>query len=354
MRWLVSSRFDLLWFILPNWISVVLAVILHHFLGNAVIPFWFWFVFVLCIDVGHVYSTLFRVYFVPEERKNFSQLIWLIPVLVWIGGALLYSTQSSLFWTVLAYIAVFHFIRQQYGFFVIYQNEHNPTWNKFAKGLLYLSMLHPVVYWHSHPERVFRWFVQDDFIFTDLSLISAALGWTLCLGLLIYLVRTLFTIVIEKRFDQWRPLTLLFGTALSWHIGIVAINSDIVFTVTNVLAHGIPYYGLVLAYSVQRQLTQGNEKSSPSWIRYFLALGFICLCCIGLAYLEEGLWHSLHWRSYMDSFVGFQNMSQVENPALVTLIISLLAVPQATHYVLDGFIWKLRGPKSIWTKHFHF
>ncbi len=352
MKWLVSGKFDTFWFLFPNFLSVGLGLLFFNLLGHVPMPFWFWLIFVLLIDVGHVYSTLFRVYFVPEERAKFSQIIWLIPVLVWISGAMLYSLKSSWFWTALAYVAVFHFVRQQYGFFAIYHHEPKQFWRRFDRMILYLSMIHPIVYWHSHPERVFRWFVQNDFLFTDLSLLSTLLGWLLVAGLVTFLIRHSWVMLKQQQLQNSRAVAVLTGTALSWHVGIVATNSDIVFTVTNVLSHGLPYYGLILAYAVHRRSNQGVNPAPPRKSTYLFVSLFICFCCFGFAYLEEGLWHSLHWRTYMDSFIGFHGISQIENPAILSLIISLLAVPQGTHYVLDGFIWKLRGPKSSWTTHF--
>ena len=35
----------------------------------------------------------------------------------------------------------------------------------------------------------------------------------------------------------------------------------------------------------------------------------------------------------------------IHSPLLRSLVIPLLAMPQATHYVLDAFIWKVR-PKN--------
>ena len=42
---------------------------------------------------------------------------------------------------------------------------------------------------------------------------------------------------------------IVIGTAASWYIGIVAATGDLVFTMTNVVAHGIPYLALTFIYS---------------------------------------------------------------------------------------------------------
>ncbi len=45
------------------------------------------------------------------------------PLLGWLAFVALYSLGSMVFWRVLAYLAVFHFIRQQYGFMMIYRRN---------------------------------------------------------------------------------------------------------------------------------------------------------------------------------------------------------------------------------------
>jgi hypothetical protein len=40
---------------------------------------------------------------------------------------------------------------------------------------------------------------------------------------------------------------LLAGTLVSWYVGIVLFNGDLIFTLLNVVSHGIPYLALVWA-----------------------------------------------------------------------------------------------------------
>jgi len=38
-------------------------------------------------------------------------------------------------------------------------------------------------------------------------------------------------------------------TAACWYVGIIAINADYAFTVTNAFIHGVPYLTLVYLYA---------------------------------------------------------------------------------------------------------
>ena len=56
-----------------------------------------------------------------------------------------------------------------------------------------------------------------------------------------------------------------------------------------------------------------------------------------IAYTEEWLWDRLIWHEHGGVFAG----PELWLPGgMVSLIVPLLAVPQVTHYVLDGFIWR--------------
>src|SRR6188474_2067722 len=112
--WLYSAAADSI-FILGPAFAVTLAVILFPgvFENNSTPP-WAWLLLVVGVDVAHVYSTLYRTYFDTEESGRYRSLLIGIPVACWIAGVLLYTTGSLTFWRTLAYLAVFHFVRQQY------------------------------------------------------------------------------------------------------------------------------------------------------------------------------------------------------------------------------------------------
>ena len=58
-----------------------------------------------------------------------------------------------------------------------------------------------------------------------------------------------------------------------------------------------------------------------------------------LAYFEEGLWDLFVWQEHAAAF-GQVALPFAVPEALRHLIVPLLTVPQATHYVLDGWIWR--------------
>src|SRR5690242_21728339 len=113
--WLFSREIDLTVFLGSAIASLVLlAVGAQLGILNDESPDWTWISAVLLIDVAHVWATSFRVYFDVEEFKRRFWLYALVPLCGYAIGVALYSEGALTFWRVLAAVAVFHFIRQQY------------------------------------------------------------------------------------------------------------------------------------------------------------------------------------------------------------------------------------------------
>jgi hypothetical protein len=332
--WLRSPRYDS-WFILAPPFLALLAVLLLPvtFRHSTEVPLVAWVSVVLLIDVAHVYGTLFQTYFDPVLRRQRATLLLLAPLACYAGGVALHAVGSLVFWRALTYLAVFHFVRQQYGFVRLY-NRHEPpapgAW--LATALSYAATLYPLLYWHLSPPRNFNWFVDGDFVQRNWPL-GRHLATSLYLVLLLaYLGRESWLYYRTKFFNLPRNL-LLAGTAVSWYAGIVLFNGDLAFTLLNVVAHGVPY--LALVWSRRPVRTSGRGWWTG---RYGLALFLGGIA--SFAFLEEGLWDGLVWREHGTVFSWFQHLPTVAAPGLLMWLVPLLALPQSTHYVLDGFIWR--------------
>nr|HMR11080.1 hypothetical protein [Polyangiaceae bacterium] len=85
------------------------------------LPEWGWLLCVLGVDVAHVWSTLFRTYLDRDELRQHPYRYSLIPLGVYVLGVVAYLHGPGTFWRLLAYVAVFHFVRQQVGWVAVYR-----------------------------------------------------------------------------------------------------------------------------------------------------------------------------------------------------------------------------------------
>ncbi len=329
LPWLFSAKADLLAFGGSAALSLSLLAV-GAWLGvlHSDSPEWTWIIGVLLIDVAHVYATGFRVYFDRDELHRRPWLYFGTPLAAFGIGWALYSENSIYFWRALAYLAAFHFVRQQYGWVALYRSKAGETdrlGQRLDAAAIYLATLYPLVYWHAHLPRRFWWFLPDDFLSlpTLVSDIVAPIYWT---TLLAYAVRSLQRGI---RVGQWNPGKdlVVATTAICWYVGIIMFNSDFAFTVTNVVIHGIPYIVLVHWYW-RRGHSQQPGSRVASWCQ-LLAVVWL------LAYVEELLWDRGLWHERSWLFGTSWSLGEFESA-----FVALLAVPQITHYVLDGFVWK--------------
>jgi len=345
--WLHSARFDSA-FILGPALLVTAAVLMF---SDAVqrldtVPPWLWVALIVGVDVSHVYSSLYRTYFDSVEFRARQTLYTAVPAIALLTGVVLYSLDSGLFWRVLTYLAVFHFVRQQYGFMMMYKRGEPSLgrWqHRIDQALIYLAPIYPLVYWHCH-SREFRWFIDGDFLQIPFAWPSTIVGALYIGALVAYLVKEI-VLFRQTHFFNLPRNGLLLGTALSWYVGIIAFNNDLAFTATNVIAHGIPYMALIWLY--RRNARDRLESfSQSSWSLLFTP---IYLLSIGVvAYVEETLWDGLVWREHAPVLPLATWLPQVTDITLLALLVPLLTVPQATHYILDAYIWRLRTPGSNW------
>lgn len=337
-RWLFSRRLDLALFggsALAAWLLVGLGALLGVHQSDA--PEWTWLCCVVAIDVAHVWSTGFRVYFDGVEIRRRPLLYLGLPAVAYLIGVGAHAVSEAAFWRLLAYVAVFHFMRQQAGFMALYRRRaHDGVFDTLLdRATIYATMMYPLVVWHATLPRGFAWFVQGDFV-AGLSRALVAPAELTCL-LLLACFFSRQAVLVQR--GTWVPgkSVLVVATASSWIGGIVWFDSDFVFTVTNVVLHGVPYF--VLTYRHAR------ASGHPSLAARLARLGFApcLLACVCLAISEEYLWDGLVWheRAYL-----FGHHEPLSARALV-LIVPLLAVPQLTHYLLDGFVWRVRSENPV-------
>lgn len=345
--WLFSRGIDLGVLGLPVWLTWAACFALPQSALDAELPLWVWAVFIVGIDVSHVWSTLFRTYLDGDEFARHRPLLLSAPLLGFVFFFAVAAFSSLWFWRVLAYLALFHFVKQQYGFFALYQARFGfrPPRKFFDdRKIIYLATLYPVAYWHLADERAFAWFVGGDFF----SL--ASLDGT---GLLASAANALYWLIIAawcteeialcRRHAVQVPIgkiLWLLTTAGTWYLGIVHFNSDLVFSLTNVIAHGVPYLALVFFY-VEKKKGLKAPRRLPA-LRLAGHLSLMLAIVLLLAFGEEYLWDMLLYRERGGLFEALfaYPVRAFESPLGQAVALAVLSVPQVTHYILDGFIWK--------------
>ncbi len=348
--WIGPAWFDLAFILLPGVVVSLAVLAAPQAVTNRAVSPLLWGALIVGVDVTHVYTTLYRTYFDPAEFRRGRTLYLVAPLLGFLVFAGLYSLGAMVFWRCLAYLAAFHFVRQQYGFMMLYgRRERRHRW--IDQTAIYAATLYPLAWWHLHP-RQFSWFIDGDFLGMQAPVVASDLLLAVYVAIMaIYVVKEALLVRQEGAFN-WPRNLLLVGTALSWWVGIIALDSDLAFTAVNVLAHGIPYTALIWLYgrNQARLGAAGRLLGIVPGARLFTlaAVPLFLLVPLLLAYLEEGLWDGMVWQDHPGLFPAFTALPTVQSNAILVWLVPLLALPQITHYVLDAFIWRLKQQGTPW------
>lgn len=343
--WIYSLRLDSIFVLSPPFISLAIVFLIPGlFSASQGISTSWWIILVVFIDVAHVYSTLYRTYLDRDTFREQKNILIGIPLAGFVIAVLLYYIDGMLFWRVLAYLAVFHFVRQQYGFMRIYsRKERFHKWYRYIdQWTIYYATLYPLLYWHLHAPRNFHWFVEGDFLYFRATPLAMAAVVLYFLVIVLYVLKEVVYVYRERHFN-WPRNLIIAGTFLSWYFGIVYFNGDMAFTLLNVVSHGIPYMALIWVYGKKKVEQSGNRSYGRLVKQLFTTYGVLLfvLSMMLLAYLEEGIWDAWVWKEHSSVFGIFEAIAFNPGKDLLTLLVPLLALPQITHYIIDGYIWKV-------------
>lgn len=347
--WLVDPLFDAVFLVGPAVVALALGSLAGHLAeADGSTPTWAWLALVVGVDVAHVHGTTLRVYLDAAELRRRLGLYLAVPIGLWVLGVFLYSLSAMAFWRALAYYAVFHFVKQQLGWLRLYRHragDRSRLDRVIDEAAIWAATGYPLISWHTRLPRPFAWLIEGDFVAgLPVAVASVArVAWVIVLGA--FAARQ---VIRRLRGEPWYTgkVLLVAATATTWWAGIVYWQSDFAFTAANVLVHGVPYMAFSHRYGRVRWSAAGGGDGAASGGARALAWLFgpgrfapFVVALAGLALAEEWLWDGAVWRDHPALFA----FPDVEVSAWHALIVPLLALPQATHYVLDRYLWRLDG-----------
>ena len=180
---------------------------------NAPYPLWVFIALVVSVDVAHVWATNYRVYLDPEETFRRPWLYLACIPIILLSSIFVHLFDSKVFWTIVAYYAIWHFLSQPYGFIAIYKwkyQERSHLDHHLDKLASWSAGLGPILVWHASPERHFNWFDHGEFFLFRIpeNLIPWILGTYGCV-FLIYTSRQIHTYLSSRYFNPGKQMVML-------------------------------------------------------------------------------------------------------------------------------------------------
>ena len=308
-------------------------------------PLWVYMLAFVAFDVAHVWATAYLTYLDKRRLSRRRALyVWPIPI-SFLTAFVLHVSSPKTYWTVLAYFAIFHFAKQQYGFVAIYKalrRERSRLDYWLDKITLWVGALGPVLLWHATPHGQFEWFGSgEDFIF------RLPPRWSFALQSGMVLVAAAW---VGRQIGLWRSRGFwnagktmwMVASWASWLLGVKYSQHLLVSAAYINFIHGLPF--LILVYrrlASQRGTTALEGAPLVAWLsapgRGWAFYAFV----FGIGLVEEIFWDGMVWQTYMPTLFTFA--STPTTGWQLSFWIALLSTPQIVHYFLDGFLWKMNS-----------
>ena len=107
--WIHNAKSDFWWILSPPFIILLIIFLFQNQIETlqSESNFYVWLFLIVFVDVSHVYSTLFKTYFVKKEVQSRKLLYYGLPIFSFVFGVILFQFGSLVFWSVLALLQFF-------------------------------------------------------------------------------------------------------------------------------------------------------------------------------------------------------------------------------------------------------
>ena len=338
VRWLISARDDLVWFIGSVITSYALLVLYVSGILPLVPMVAAW---AILIDAPHVFGTFSRTYFDRTERQNRARLLWgsllffaVGPVMVWLGAGLVFFFIAALW-------AYYHLVKQHYGFMVLYKKKNGdlaPIDNALDRLLLLFAFNYPFVAFIARdPEAMAR--VPAVLQSSVNALAMLLLAGTIALAIL-WLGRQIQRLITAQSLDVPKYLLLAAAIPMHWVVLLTPMpHKPIAIVAILTIYHNLQYHRLIWFHN--RKYVTGSEARQKYGAAELISRRLLFYVLFGVVFglIYQGPRQVL-------GYVSLQR-SPTEQSFLIQMGISFLWGYAFIHYYLDSKIWRVRRDPSV-------
>ncbi|MCU1263897.1 MAG: hypothetical protein JWM21_215 [Acidobacteria bacterium] len=260
LRWIISARDDLVWFIG----SVLSSYALLALYVSGILPLvpmvaaW-----AILIDAPHVFGTFSRTYFDRTERRNRARLLWGSLFFFVVGPLMVLAHAGLVFFFIAALWAYYHLVKQHYGFMVLYKKKNGdlaPLDNALDRLLLLFAFNYPFVAFIARdPEAMARVPAVLHSSVSGLALLL--LAGTIILGVA-WLARQFQRAILGQALDVPKYLLLAAAIPMHWIVLLTPMpHKPIAIVAILTIYHNLQYHRLIWFHNKKYQSLSGTGGS---------------------------------------------------------------------------------------------
>ncbi|HXI26587.1 MAG TPA: hypothetical protein VNG71_22235 [Pyrinomonadaceae bacterium] len=352
LRWIISAREDLIWFIG----SVASSYLLLIPYVTGVLPLIPMVVgWAILIDAPHVFGTLSRTYFDKSEWKTRKRLMLGSLVFFIIGPAMVLLGAGFTFFFIAALWAYYHLVKQHYGFMVLYKKKNNdlaPIDNALDRLLLLFAFNYPFVAFIANDPAAMarvppalRGGVNLVALLLLIGTIVLGIGW---------LVRQIQRAILRQPLNGPKYLLLAAAIPMHWIVLLTPMPAKpIALVAILTIYHNLQYHRLIWfhnqKYGAHASRVPNPAASTPeACVPDYGPAAFISRRLI--YYIAFGILFGVIYQGPRQ-YLAYLNLHTGDSPAALSVPIQLgiafLWGYAFIHYYLDSKIWRVRRDPSV-------
>ena len=333
LRWIISAREDLVWFIG----SVVTSYALFALYVAGLVPLVPMVVaWAVLVDAPHVFATFSRTYFDREERRARGRLLWWSLLFFAVGPAAVLVGAGFVFFFLAALWAYYHLVKQHYGFMVLYKKKNDDLEradNFLDRAFLLLAFTYPFVAFVARDEEALK--RVPAVLHSWLGILEGALLAAVVVAGVAWLGRQVQRALAGRALDAPKYLLLAAAIPMHWVVLLTPMpHKPIAIVAMLTIYHNLQYHRLVWFHN--RKYTRDAQGRERHGAAEFISRRLVHYVVLGLVF---GVWYQ----------VPRQYVNHAADPeAFVTQMASGFLWGYAlVHYYLDSKIWRVRRDPSV-------
>jgi hypothetical protein len=367
LRWIISARDDLIWFIGSVLSSYLLLFLYVKGFVSLLVMAATW---AILIDAPHVFGTFSRTYFDRTERKNRARLLWGSLLFFAVGPLLVSAGAGFVFFFVAALWAYYHLVKQHYGFMVLYKKKNGDLAkvdNALDRLFLLFAFNYPFVEFIARdPEAMARVPAAlrggVNGLSTILFIATVVLGFA-------WLARQVQRALVGEPLNVPKYLLLAAAIPMHWIVLLTPMpHKPIAIVAILTIYHNLQYHRLIWFHNKKYNrmtgrrvpdssirsisvrgsspsVKEGSDPDQPNYgaaslisrnVAYYIGFGIL----FGIIY--QGPRQLLGYLSFQNATAG-----ATDQPFMLQLGISFLWGYAFIHYYLDSKIWRVRRDASV-------
>jgi uncharacterized membrane protein len=335
LRWIISGREDMLWFIG----SVVSSYALFALYVSGILPLvpmvaaW-----AILIDAPHVFGTFSRTYFDRSERRSRKRLLWGSLLFFVVGPVMVLAGLGLVFFFLAALWAYYHLVKQHYGFMVLYKKKNQDLAradNFLDRALLLLAFTYPFVAFVARdPEAMKRVPapLQQSVQLLEVSLLVATIALAAA-----WVFRQIQRVVQRQPLNVPKYLLLAAAIPMHWVVLLTPMpHKPIAIVAILTIYHNLQYHRLIWFHN--KKYATGDDRRERYGAAELISRRLVYYIAFGILF---GLWYQ----------APRQLFGRSTDPAALSLPLQMLAAffwgYAFIHYYLDSKIWRVRRDPEV-------